>query len=206
MRGRFHYPDCPCNRYRSKSGPYLPAPHPFTCGLAQKCDIGHVDVTTKSTATDRRRARTQRATCCKSTTTMTNRCRAMPQRHRTIVAVAAWPIASSSSCSTLRLVDAPTRTEGDGPVGTAERFRRGGGVHWPCRGRELPRYRHGARPDNRGAGLVSANDFVFAAVSPGNARSLRAFLAQGFVPVASEVIITALRIKSSIPAVRWPTM
>ncbi len=30
---------------------------------------------------------------------------------------------------------------------------------------------------------------VFAAVSPGNARSLRAFLASGFVPVASEVII-----------------
>lgn len=31
---------------------------------------------------------------------------------------------------------------------------------------------------------------VFAAVSPGNARSLRAFLACGFVPIASEVIIT----------------
>lgn len=55
-------------------------------------------------------------------------------------------------------------------------------------------------------GLVSVDDFVFAAVSPGNARSLRAFLAQGFVPVASEVIITALRIKTNIPAVRRPTM
>jgi L-amino acid N-acyltransferase YncA len=30
---------------------------------------------------------------------------------------------------------------------------------------------------------------VFAALSPGNARSLRAFLAAGFRPIASEVII-----------------
>jgi hypothetical protein len=29
---------------------------------------------------------------------------------------------------------------------------------------------------------------VFAAVAPGNARSLRAFLAEGFVPLGSEVI------------------
>lgn len=38
--------------------------------------------------------------------------------------------------------------------------------------------------------LVSPDAHVFAGVSPGNARSLRAFLSQGFVPVASEVIIT----------------
>lgn len=39
-------------------------------------------------------------------------------------------------------------------------------------------------------GLVDAGSPVFAAVSPGNARSLRAFLGLGFVPIASEVIIT----------------
>ncbi|MFG2606588.1 hypothetical protein ACGFT2_23985 [Streptomyces sp. NPDC048514] len=37
--------------------------------------------------------------------------------------------------------------------------------------------------------LVPAGEPVFAAVSPGNARSLRSFLATGFVPVGSEVII-----------------
>jgi hypothetical protein len=38
-------------------------------------------------------------------------------------------------------------------------------------------------------GLVAAGEPVFAAVSPGNARSLRAFLAAGFVPVGGEVVI-----------------
>jgi GNAT superfamily N-acetyltransferase len=38
-------------------------------------------------------------------------------------------------------------------------------------------------------GLVPAGEPVFAAVSPGNARSLRAFLAAGFTPIGSEVII-----------------
>lgn len=38
-------------------------------------------------------------------------------------------------------------------------------------------------------GLVPADEPVFAAVAPGNARSLRAFLAEGFTPVGSEVII-----------------
>lgn len=38
--------------------------------------------------------------------------------------------------------------------------------------------------------LVPENVAVFAAVSPGNARSLRSFLAAGFTPIASEVIIT----------------
>ncbi|PSK96638.1 hypothetical protein CLV30_12518 [Haloactinopolyspora alba] len=38
-------------------------------------------------------------------------------------------------------------------------------------------------------GHVPAGEPVFAAVSPGNARSLRAFLAAGFVPVGSEVLL-----------------
>lgn len=38
-------------------------------------------------------------------------------------------------------------------------------------------------------GGVPEGQFLFAAVSPGNARSLRSFLAAGFVPIASEVII-----------------
>lgn len=38
--------------------------------------------------------------------------------------------------------------------------------------------------------LVPTGEPLFAAVSPGNARSLRAFLAVGFQPVGSEVIIT----------------
>jgi hypothetical protein len=38
-------------------------------------------------------------------------------------------------------------------------------------------------------GLVPAGEPVFAAVSPGNARSLRAFLAVGFAPIGSEVIL-----------------
>lgn len=36
---------------------------------------------------------------------------------------------------------------------------------------------------------IPTGERVFAAVSPGNARSLRAFLAVGFVPIGSEVII-----------------
>jgi hypothetical protein len=38
-------------------------------------------------------------------------------------------------------------------------------------------------------GLVPAGEPVFAAVAPGNTRSLRAFLAAGFRPVGSEVIL-----------------
>lgn len=41
--------------------------------------------------------------------------------------------------------------------------------------------------------LLPAGEVVFAAVAPGNARSLRAFLAVGFVPLGSEVIIDAAR-------------
>jgi L-amino acid N-acyltransferase YncA len=38
-------------------------------------------------------------------------------------------------------------------------------------------------------GLVPPGEPVFAAVSPGNARSLRAFLAVGFIPLGSEIIL-----------------
>jgi hypothetical protein len=41
-------------------------------------------------------------------------------------------------------------------------------------------------------GLVPPGEPVFAAVSPGNARSLRAFLGVGFVPIGSEVLIRPL--------------
>jgi hypothetical protein len=37
--------------------------------------------------------------------------------------------------------------------------------------------------------LVPPGEPVFAAIAPGNAQSLRAFLAEGFVPLGSEVII-----------------
>ena len=42
-------------------------------------------------------------------------------------------------------------------------------------------------------GLVPAGEPVFAAVSPGNARSLRAFLGVGFTPIGSEVLIRPAR-------------
>ncbi|MBB2949057.1 hypothetical protein FB565_008862 [Actinoplanes lutulentus] len=41
--------------------------------------------------------------------------------------------------------------------------------------------------------LVPEGEPVFAAVSPGNARSLRAFLASGFIPVGSECLIRPAR-------------
>jgi hypothetical protein len=40
-----------------------------------------------------------------------------------------------------------------------------------------------------GMGLVPRGELLFAAVSPGNARSLRTFLGLGFVPIGSEVLI-----------------
>lgn len=40
-----------------------------------------------------------------------------------------------------------------------------------------------------GLGLVPRGELLFAAVSPGNARSLRTFLGLGFVPIGSEVLI-----------------
>ena len=57
----------------------------------------------------------------------------------------------------------------------------------------------GARP-GRGTGraliaeglaAIDAGQLVFAQVAPGNAASLRAFLASGFVPIGSEVLIAA---------------
>ena len=42
-------------------------------------------------------------------------------------------------------------------------------------------------------GLFPEGEPIFAAVSPGNARSLRAFLATGFTPLGSEVLIRAQR-------------
>lgn len=41
-----------------------------------------------------------------------------------------------------------------------------------------------------GLGHVPAGVWCFAQVAPGNARSLRSFLAAGFVPIGSEVLIT----------------
>jgi hypothetical protein len=38
-------------------------------------------------------------------------------------------------------------------------------------------------------GLIPSGELLFAAVSPGNARSLRAFLGLGFTPIGSEVLI-----------------
>jgi hypothetical protein len=56
---------------------------------------------------------------------------------------------------------------------------------------------HGAGPDllREALALVPAGEPVFAAVSPGNARSLRALLTAGFRPLGSEVLLQ--------PA-RWP--
>ncbi|GLW54840.1 hypothetical protein [Kitasatospora phosalacinea] len=57
-------------------------------------------------------------------------------------------------------------------------------------------------PDGRGHGrsllrdaltLLPAGTPLFAAVAPGNARSLRAFLATGFTPVGSEVLLRPAR-------------
>lgn len=64
--------------------------------------------------------------------------------------------------------------------------------------RELSIELHHAQGGGRGRGrslladalsLVPAGEPVFAAVSPGNARSLRAFLACGFTPIGSEVLL-----------------
>ncbi|MFC4494299.1 hypothetical protein ACFPA8_09150 [Streptomyces ovatisporus] len=68
-----------------------------------------------------------------------------------------------------------------------------------------------AEPDEGARGLgrtllrdvlaqVPAGEPVFAAVSPGNARSLRSFLAAGFTPLGSEVIIRPGRRAGEEPA------
>ncbi|PJN29089.1 hypothetical protein [Kitasatospora sp. CB02891] len=67
------------------------------------------------------------------------------------------------------------------------------------------------RPDDPGPGrgrsliadaltLVPDGEPVFAAVSPGNARSLRAFLACGFTPIGSEVLLRPHRPDPARPA------
>ena len=50
-------------------------------------------------------------------------------------------------------------------------------------------HRHGRALLHDALGLVAAGEPVLAAVAPGNAASLRAFLACGFVPIGSEVLI-----------------
>jgi hypothetical protein len=45
--------------------------------------------------------------------------------------------------------------------------------------------------------LVPAGEWVFVGVSPGNARSLRSFLSQGFTPIASEVNIVPAHVGSA---------
>ncbi len=47
----------------------------------------------------------------------------------------------------------------------------------------------GRRLLERARGAVEPGAWLFAAVSPGNARSLRSFLSQGFVPIGTEVLI-----------------
>lgn len=49
---------------------------------------------------------------------------------------------------------------------------------------------HGRSLIRRGLTLVDPADVVVAQVTPGNARSLRAFLAAGFVPIGSAVAVT----------------
>lgn len=68
--------------------------------------------------------------------------------------------------------------------------------------RELSIELHPAQQYGRGRGrslitdalsLVPEGEPVFAAVSPGNARSMRAFLACGFMPIGSEVLLRPKR-------------
>lgn len=49
---------------------------------------------------------------------------------------------------------------------------------------------HGRRLIASGLDLVPPTEWVWAQVAPGNAASLRAFLACGFVPVAAETLVT----------------
>jgi hypothetical protein len=53
--------------------------------------------------------------------------------------------------------------------------------------------------------LVPEGEPVFAAVAPGNARSLRAFLACGFVPIGSEVLLRPQRTDPPARTVTRPT-
>jgi hypothetical protein len=48
---------------------------------------------------------------------------------------------------------------------------------------------HGRRLVEAGLAVAPLGSWVFAQVAPGNAASLRAFLAVGFVPIGSEVLL-----------------
>lgn len=48
---------------------------------------------------------------------------------------------------------------------------------------------HGTALIAEAVNLTPEGEFLFAAVSPGNARSLRAFLSLGFIPIGSECLI-----------------
>jgi hypothetical protein len=52
-----------------------------------------------------------------------------------------------------------------------------------------PNRGHGTALIAEAIGLVPEGELLFAAVSPGNARSLRAFLGLGFTPIGSECLI-----------------
>jgi len=52
---------------------------------------------------------------------------------------------------------------------------------------------HGTSLIREAIGLVPEGELLFAAVSPGNARSLRAFLSLGFTPIGSEALIRPAR-------------
>jgi hypothetical protein len=52
---------------------------------------------------------------------------------------------------------------------------------------------HGRRLIASGLDLIPPTEWVWAQVAPGNAASLRAFLACGFVPVAAETLVTTRR-------------
>jgi hypothetical protein len=56
-----------------------------------------------------------------------------------------------------------------------------------------PNRGHGTALIAEAIGLVPEGELLFAAVSPGNARSLRAFLGLGFTPIGSECVIRPLR-------------
>ena len=61
---------------------------------------------------------------------------------------------------------------------------------------------HGRRLIRAGLAALGAGERCWAQVSPGNAASLRAFLACGFVPIGSEVIFSGRRRKGCASA-RW---
>lgn len=57
---------------------------------------------------------------------------------------------------------------------------------------------HGRSLIRRGLTFVDPAEVVVAQITPGNARSLRAFLAAGFTPIGSAVAVTPGRCRSSV--------